>query len=204
MLLASSQFAANQVTVSGASALSQREVLAAADVAKGMPLLRVDLEAIHDQVADLPEVADVTVNRSWPDTVSIVVTEREPLAVVEARSLWWAMDEEGVLFEKTADRSELPRRLPEVAVNPREAADTRRSVAAVVEALPPNILAKVRRVTAQSMDSITLHLNEATTVTWGSSAESAAKAEVLAILLTRSDARLLDVSVPQFPTSSQE
>lgn len=205
MFLVSSQLAADEVDVSGAHALSEREVLAAAEIASGTPLLRVDLDAIHDRVAALPEVAAVTVHRSWPDTVSISVTEREPLAVVEAGAAWWAMDEDGVLFRRTPSRSKLPRRLPLVVVDARGDADARSEVAAVVAALPSELLAKVERVTAQSMDSITLQFSGRTEVMWGSSADSDTKAEVLGILLlllTHGQPALLDVSVPQHPTSA--
>lgn len=201
VFLLSSHLAAQSVTVSGARQLSEREVRAAADVAPGTPLLRLDLDRIHDRVAAVPEVATVVVHRSWPRTVRIAITEREALAVVPDNGVWWAMDKTGVLFAEAAERTELPPDLPVVEGVSGGDPGTRSEVAAVVHTLPSDLLADVNSVTARSMDSITLQLQGAKQVMWGSSADSRHKAQVLEILLAQSKADVFDVSVPQQPTS---
>lgn len=201
LLLLSPVLAAGNVDISGLRRLSEREVLAAADVDTRTPLLRLDLDAIHDRVAAVPEVATVVVHRAWPDTVRISVTERETLAVVRDGARWLAMDKEGVLFAESTERKDLSTRVPVVDVATQGSRDARAEVAAVVDTLPPDLLAEVKSINAQSMDSITLHLKGAKKVAWGSGADSERKAQVLAMLLSETKADTIDVSVPQQPTT---
>lgn len=201
LLTVSSYLAAEQTDVAGERQLSERDVLAAADVALGTPLLRLNLDEIHDRVAAVPEVAAVAVHRSWPNTVRISITEREALAVMRDDGGWWAMDKEGVLFRESTDRTELPLDLPSVEVAMNGDPDILSEVAVVVDALPPALIAKVDSVTARSLDSITLQLEGAREVMWGSSADSQRKAQVINLLLAQSRADIFDVSVPQQPTS---
>ncbi|MBA2445180.1 MAG: FtsQ-type POTRA domain-containing protein [Nocardioidaceae bacterium] len=201
LLLLSPHLAAGTVDVLGVRRLSEREVLAAADVDRRTPLLRLDLDEIHDRVAAVPEVATVVVHRAWPDTVRISVTEREALAVVRDGERWWAMDQEGVLFADSTDRKDLPTQVPVVEVARQGGRDARAEVAAVMGILAPGLLAEVKSINAPSMDSITLHLNGAKKVMWGSGADSERKAQVLEILLAETKADTIDVSVPQQPTT---
>ncbi len=202
LLFATSHFTAENVDVSGARQLSKHQVRAAADVAADTPLLRLDLDEIHDRVAAVPEVATVEVHRSWPNTVRIVVTERQPVAVVRGSAEWWAMDNQGALFSKSPERPQLPDDVPVLEVAKMSDAAARREVAAVVDALPPDLVARLEGVSAASMDSITLRLRGGRSVLWGSSADSDLKAEVLGVLLAQSRAEVFDVSVPQQPTSA--
>lgn len=72
----STVLAANNVAVEGTSLLSSDEVEVVAGVALGEPLITQDLSAVGQRVENLPAVAAVDVSRQFPDTVSIVVTER--------------------------------------------------------------------------------------------------------------------------------
>lgn len=56
-------------------------VVTAADVPTGVPLARVDADAVRARVLALPRVADVEVRRGWPNDLVLAVTERVPVAV---------------------------------------------------------------------------------------------------------------------------
>ncbi|MBN2624183.1 MAG: FtsQ-type POTRA domain-containing protein [Acidimicrobiales bacterium] len=73
----------DRVTVTGIENTSRDEVVAATGVAVGDPLLHVDLGAAARRVEELPWVAGARVERSWPSTVKVQVTEREAVAVVQ-------------------------------------------------------------------------------------------------------------------------
>ncbi len=195
----SSWLAADTVDVNGTTTLSNRQILAAAEVDLGAPMVRLDLDAIHDRVAAVPAVASVSVHRSWPHTIAITVAERQPLAAVHLDGAWWVMDSEGVTFRRTPHRAV---RLPVVEVHAQVADEARREAASVVAALPDDLVRSVKRLTATSMDSITLRLKDDSEVAWGSAAESARKVQVLSVLLDRVKAKVYDVSVPEEPTSS--
>jgi cell division protein FtsQ len=194
----SSWLAATKVSVSGQSSVTQQQVVDAAHVDLGTPLARLDLGAIEDDVAKLPAVADVSVHRAWPHTVSIEVTEREPLAAVMRGGAWWAMDAEGVVFERSAERDPS---LPVVQVGPRAPSEALAELAKVIAALPSDLIADVSRLTAHSRDSIELRLKNHSVVRWGSADATDRKVQVLTVLLDQVKASVYDVSAPEQPTT---
>lgn len=200
VLLGSSWLAAQRVTVVGAQSLTDAQVLAAADVDLGTALVRLDLDAVDRRVSALRPVARASVHRAWPHTVAITVVERQPVAAIYRSGSWWVMDEEGVLFRRT--EGAVPT-LPVIEVDSSTVDQTAlREAASVIAALPPDLLARVQRLTAASMDSITLALRDGREVRWGSSAETDQKVAVLSVLL-RQPARVYDVSVPAQPTTAK-
>jgi cell division protein FtsQ len=192
--------AAEDVTVEGARTVSAHDVEQAAAVPVGTPLARVDLGKIRSAVAKLPAVSSVVVHRSWPHTISIAITERQPVASVYRAGDWWEVDESGVLFRESGSR---PPALPVVAVKRSAVDDLLPEAAGVAAALSPDLAAETRRVTASSIDSVTVHLKDGSVVMWGSSAESDRKVEVLKALMVHSKAATFNVSVPGQPTTSQ-
>ena len=183
------------VDVQGAHDVPSAQVVAAAHVAPGTPLARADLGAIQARVEAIPAIASASVSRSWPHTIVVHVTERQPIAVVHQDGAWWVMDKDAVLFAKVATRS--PDQ-PIVEINGTPAPGTLRAVASVLGTLSHDLLATTRRVTASSMDSITLVLKNGAEVRWGNAGDSAQKAQVLAALLHQK-ARMYDVSIPSQP-----
>ncbi len=200
VLLASSWLAVQQVTVAGDQTLSDAQIRAAADVDLGTALVRLDLDAIDRRVSGLRPVATASVHRAWPHTVAITVVERQPVAAIHRSGSWWVMDDEGVLFRQTdGPLATLP--VVEVEESTRDQAAVVEA-ASVVAALPPGLLDRVQRLSASSMDSITLTLRDGREVRWGSAAETAQKVEVLSVLLHQ-PGRVYDVSVPAQPTTTR-
>lgn len=201
----SSVLGVHHVAVDGTSLLDSEQVRAAAGVAPGEALASLDLEEVGDRVAALDPVAAVEVERSWPRGLSIVVTEREPVAVVRRGGVLSGMDAGGVLF-RTYDRK--PRGLPLVdaeALEALEAAgrdDALAEVATAVAALEPAVARRVDHVEVASRDAIVLVLDGGDRVTWGSAEDSDLKGQVLAVLLEE-EASGYDVSVPGQPTTRQ-
>lgn len=72
-----------RVAVTGAERTGAEAVRRAAGIELGEPLVSVDAGAVADRVEDLPWVATARVERSWPSTVRIQVSEREPVASVQ-------------------------------------------------------------------------------------------------------------------------
>lgn len=79
----SSLFSIKQVTVSGVEHLTSSEMTSLANVPSDTTLLRVDAGAIESSIMRDAWVADVDVQRIFPDTLNLAVTEREIGAVVE-------------------------------------------------------------------------------------------------------------------------
>ncbi|MBA8794308.1 cell division protein FtsQ [Friedmanniella endophytica] len=190
----SSLFAARTVEVHGTRVLTQADVRRAAAVPPGVSLARLDLGAITRRVDALREVANARVQRSWPDTVVITVTERTPALVVQQAAGYVLIDANGVAYRVQADR---PAGTALATVDPGNAT-LLTQVATVMGSLPPDIARQVDTVGATTVDSITLQLTRNRTVFWGDAERNADKARVLAALLDHKGSRY-DVSAPDFP-----
>ncbi|RLV48964.1 FtsQ-type POTRA domain-containing protein [Nocardioides mangrovicus] len=188
---------ARRTVVTGNSYLSGVAVTGQAQVPLGRPLARVDLEAIRQRVGSMPAVRSVQVSRDWPHEVRIKITERTAVAVVEVAGHLRGLSSDGVLFRPYDSR---PAGLPEIRDSGDADTAALREVADVVSSLPAGVLAKVDHVSVATVDQITLTMRSGRTVVWGSATDSAQKAAVLAVLLTR-DSKQIDVSVPGRPTT---
>lgn len=85
----------DEVVVTGTRHLQADEVVAAAGVEPGTPLVQVELRAAGQRVAALPWVAEVRLHRGIDGVVALEVTERAPVAVVGAPQGPLAVDAEG-------------------------------------------------------------------------------------------------------------
>ena len=110
----SGAFAITSVKVNGADHLTNDEMAILAAVPQGTTLLNVDTSSVANSVDRDAWVADVSVNRIFPDTLEINVTEREIAAIVEVAAdnakvtQMWAIASDGMwLIEIPARDSEL-------------------------------------------------------------------------------------------------
>jgi cell division protein FtsQ len=189
-------FDLKDVAVPGVSASTADEVRSAAALPTGESLIRLDLAAATARVAKVRVVRSVVVARSWPNTVTITVTLRHPVAVVkDGDGGLHLADSTGTSY---AEVSSAPKNLPMVTAS----ASNPAAVQAVVEvlgALPADLRAKVDSAGASSPDSVTLKIGPQTIV-WGSAEDSALKAKVLQVLRrTNHTARRIDLSAPHAP-----
>lgn len=79
-------FAIANVKVNGVEHLTSDEMAQLANVPKDTTLLRVDTATIEKRIEQNAWVEDAQVNRAFPDTLEINVTERDVFAVVEVPS----------------------------------------------------------------------------------------------------------------------
>jgi len=196
----SSALAVDGVRVSGADTVPVATIENVAEAPMGTPLAKVDLRAIADRVRTIPAVADAQVTRAWPDKVVIVVTERIAVVVVTDGARFELVDATGTTFKTVSTR---PAGLPEAKVTGTRRDVTIRSLVTVSAALPDTLRAQVRSISAASQDSITLNLGSGVKVVWGSSDDSARKAQVLSVLMKRK-AKVYDVSAPDLPVTKGE
>ena len=97
-LLGNRVFVVRSVTVTGTHLLAPGQVIAAADVSLGTPLLSVDTGAVTRRVEAIGDVASATVTEDWPDHLAITVTERVPaMAVRMAGGGYDLVDPTGVI-----------------------------------------------------------------------------------------------------------
>lgn len=186
---------ARTVTVAGAKVLTKTEVLDAAAVPAGTPLVWVDPAQVAERVSGLPAVAEVTVTRKWPDRVGIAVTERKPRLAIPAGGGYLLADASGVVFQAVASA---PSGLVVVEADPNEQR-VLVDVGTVFSALSTKTAARVSRLEAPTRDGIVLRLRDGSRVIWGSAEESSLKSRVLDALLPLGGTTF-NVSAPAFPT----
>ena len=102
-------FRISEVNAVGTTHTSSEEILSAARVGKGSSMVLLDTSAIAARVEALPWVAKASVERRWPGTLAIVVTERKPIATtVNRQGTVVAVDASGRILGPTTSRLGLP------------------------------------------------------------------------------------------------
>lgn len=196
-LLGSSFFVVRSVQVSGAGSIPRQEVLAAASVAIGTPLIRVDAAAIARRVDKVTRVQSTTVRRSWPDSIVIDVVPRRPTFLVPVGRGDDVIDSYGVML----GRAPWPRGgLVLLKALAGSAAALRGNGAvlaagAVVRRLPGWLRHRLAEVRVRQGSRVVLILRPRITIMWGDATRAAAKAAEIAVLL-RTKATYYDVSDP--------
>jgi cell division protein FtsQ len=187
---------ARNIIVAGVGVVTREEVLDAANVRLGTPLLQINTSQIADRVAAIRRVASARVQRQYPSALRITITERVPVVVKDFPDGPHLFDRDGVDFATAPP----PPALPYIDVdNPGPNDPTTKAALQVLLTLRPEVLAQVGRISAPSVSSITLTLGDGRAVVWGTTDRAAEKAEKLAALLTQ-PGRIYDVSSPDLPT----
>lgn len=87
----------HNVEVTGTLALDPAQVAGLTE-ADGESMLTGDFEGARQRIAALPLVKSVEIERHWPQTVRVVVTERAPWAVWVSGGQAYVIDDEGVVL----------------------------------------------------------------------------------------------------------
>jgi cell division protein FtsQ len=200
-LLGNRVFVVRSVTVTGTHQLSAAQVIAAADVSLGTPLLSVDTGAVTRRVAAIGDVASASVTEDWPDHLAITVSERVPvMAVKMADGSYDLVDPTGVIVRNTkAKPAALPVLVTSLPGNALRGDPGVTAAADVLAELQPWLARQVAEVTAAAVPAgpqqVTLSLRDGKTVQWGSAGNAAQKNRELSVLLP-GQARDVDVSAP--------
>ena len=111
VVLASPLLDVDRVIIRGTAHTTPEQVQNAAQVARGDAMIWVDGGAIAARVKALPWVRDAHVERDWPGTVRITVTERAPAAWVQSSTGPVIVDGSGRVLDRVANA---PVGLPQV------------------------------------------------------------------------------------------
>ena len=89
---------ARKIVVTGTGAVTREEVLDAARVRPGTPLLQINTSQVADRVAAIRRVASARVQRQYPSALRITIVERVPLVVKDFSDGPHLFDRDGVDF----------------------------------------------------------------------------------------------------------
>lgn len=102
-------FSLKSIGVSSAKHLTRDEILGLAGLEPGKDLLGMDLKSMGEHILQNPWVESVRINRYFPDAISIAITEREPIAIVNMGFIYY-LDQQGEVFKvlNQGDRLDYP------------------------------------------------------------------------------------------------
>jgi len=196
------------VEVVGTSQLDPAVVRTAAALKGGTPMMKVSSGSIEARVLDVPLVATVRVERRWPSTVRIFVTERRPVVTVKAPDgSWREVDIAGRVLVSRPDRPALslvegPGAVGDVgSYLPAQAATAVRAAAA----LTPVLRAVVRTVTWDASGGAALVLGSGVPVKLGATDRVSEQMVALSALLPAlgmTPVSEIDLTVPDRPVVS--
>ncbi|GHI90165.1 cell division protein FtsQ/DivIB [Streptomyces xanthophaeus] len=208
-LYGSSWLRVEKVTATGTEVLTPEQVLTAAAVPVGAPLVSVDTDEIESRVRGrLPRIDSVDVVRAWPHGIGLKVTERKPVLLIKKDAKFVEVDASGVRFDTVA---KAPAGVPVLELNAGRSPSARRfdeerllhEAVQVAGGLPGPISKETVQVKVGSYDSVVLELTGGRTVMWGSGEQGEAKGRALTALLKAvPKAGHFDVSVPTAPAVS--
>lgn len=186
-------FITETVTIQGVSRLTVEQVGAVAGAPLNEPLISQDVDGIAERLNALPEIKSALVERGWPKTLLITITERIPIAVAATAGGFNLIDDEGKNAGLVAAP---PAGLLVIAANPDSPAML--SAIQVVAALPAEW--QVVGLAATSQDNVVANLASGAVVTFGSGENAKRKVEVASALLAQ-NYLTVNVSAPEAPSS---
>lgn len=188
-------FQVSAVRVEGNVHTAAEDIETASGVALGTPVVRVNTHQAAQNVAALPWVAKVNVDRSFPDAVTVRVEERQAALFAHRADGPHLFDATGRPFvieqpplgcaEVTGTKDDDPALFAEIAK--------------VVGALDPGVREQLERIDAPSKYELKLFFSGGKEVYWGSSEQTHDKARVTATVLQREGQRW-NVSAPGMVT----
>ena len=195
VLYQSRWFLIEEVKVTGTKRLTVSAVLDQAQVRVGQPLMAADPHKVHNRIMELPVVRQAVIERGWPHTLLIKVSERKPIAAVPANGSYIWVDEQGHVAGKSTVRP--PHK---IVVRAKPETNAIRAALVVYTGLPHKW--KPLSLAAKTQDSVVVQLHHNNWVAFGSAEDLELKVKVAGALLAKvqNGNKLINVSAPYNPT----
>ena len=100
LVMASHMLTVTRIDVAGNARLSRGEVLSLLDGLQGRNMLLVDLDEWRGKLLASPWVADAAFRRLLPGGIEVVISEREPIAIMRAGDSLHLIDETGDIMDE--------------------------------------------------------------------------------------------------------
>lgn len=193
-----------EIAVEGTGYVLEEDVQAAASAHADGSVLLLATGAIAEDVAAIPGVDSVEVERIWPDGVRVSITEAAPVGLLtKADGTTAVIDAGGQELPPAAGEGAalVPLLVAGGSADPEGAAATMTDVMA---GMPEPLRGAVQEVTASSQSDVTVVLaledGATKTVVWGDAHDAELKAEVVQALLGQ-PGTVIDVSSPVAPVT---
>lgn len=195
--------AVRTITVDGTSLLTPDAVQKALSGLEGKPLPQVGEQEINELLKPLVQVRSATMEARPPSELLVHVHERVPVALLKQGDSYVMVDVDGVQLGATKDLTAVALPLIDAGVGTTNT-ELFKAIAAVLDTLPADILARMSTASAASADAVELKLVDGKTVVWGNAEDRELKAKALEALLRmpvdpKVPVNVYDVSVPRHP-----
>ncbi|MEQ4567963.1 FtsQ-type POTRA domain-containing protein [Paenarthrobacter sp. CAP02] len=195
--------AVRTITVDGTTLLTPDAVQKALSGLDGKPLPQVNEKEVNELLKPLIQVRSATIEARPPSELLVHVNERVPVALLKQGDSYVMVDVDGVQLGATKDQAAVALPLIDAGAG---ATNTElfKAIAAVLDTLPPDVLARMSTASAASPDAVELKLVDGKTVVWGNAEDRELKAKALEALLKmpadpKVPVSVYDVSVPRHP-----
>lgn len=215
-------FPVTKITVSGVHHLTDQETAELASVPEGTTLLNVDAGGIEGRLESNPWILDATIERRFPDTLNLNITEREIVAVVDVviddndNQQTWALASDGTWLMQIPDRnSDEGKQLAPQVYEDVDAALHISSVPygsvpeagsqcnnpnitnalAIIDGMSTELADQVKSVSAASSDSTVLTLHNGVEIAFGDSSDIRDKERVCLELMEQHPGKIAYINV---------
>lgn len=194
----------DRLEVTGAHRTDVAEILSAAGVRTGEPLVGLDLAGARSRIARLPWVKEVYSTRSWEGVVRFTVTERSAVAALAIPGAWAVVEENGRVLSVGPGMAEAA--IPILGLNVAHATPgdwldvNQRAAVAVASALYEPVRSAVRAIEVRP-DGYALDLHNSGRVLLGDAGDLPAKVLAVHTFIERVDLRCLETLDVQAPSN---
>jgi cell division protein FtsQ len=105
--LSSPYFEIRETSVRGLKELTEKDVLALAQIKPAQNLFAVNTSAIKRKVSENPWVRNIYVGRELPDRLVLELQERDPVALLRKGNSFYLVDTEGAVFKELGKNDEV-------------------------------------------------------------------------------------------------
>lgn len=194
--------AVETVEVRGAERVEESLIVEALDGVVGTPLALVTDDDVREALLGMPLLLSYEIEKIPPQTLRVVVRERQPVVAIPQGENLRLVDPAGVEIVKLPS-AERPDGIP-VAKGVGEAFESETFVAmtTALQSMPKDLRERIVEINAETPQQIQLMLSDGLVVVWGDPAANARKALVLESMLealTDVSVRTIDVSSPDAP-----
>lgn len=91
-------FSLKSIEVSNCTHITREEILDLGEIEPGKDLCRMNLKRMGEHILQNPWVETVCINRYFPDTISITINERQPVAIINMGFIYY-LDKKGTIFK---------------------------------------------------------------------------------------------------------
>jgi cell division protein FtsQ len=194
----------DQLEVHGVHRVSAAEVETAGGIHRGDAMVWMDPGSVAGRIEALPYVRDARVTREWPDTVTVTVHERTPVAWIDGPGAKALVDGSGRVLETVAAAPAGMPQLLGTKVLPRPGGTIRPADGARVASGLTGLVAAGTASVAVTDHGVVLHLVAGPEVRMGEPRRVAVKLRAALAVLNASQGETVsyvDVSVPSNPVA---